>query len=248
MEAQWERRRRAIIRDALGIGIAVGAYGITFGALATTGGFSVPQTMALSSLMFTGGSQFAYIGVVAAGGSVIAAAVTALLLGARNTLYGVAMAPLLKTRGANSALAAQLTIDESTAMALAHEDPDEPRAARTAFWATGVTVFICWNIATLLGALGASALGDPRSYGLDAVIPAAFLALMWPRLTSRSAIAVAVLAAAMATLLTVWLPAGLPVLAGGLVAVLWGWLSPGGGTPPSGDFDFAPLPDLEPPR
>ena len=248
MGAQWERRRRAIIRDALGIGIAVGAYGITFGALATTGGFSVPQTMALSSLMFTGGSQFAYIGVVAAGGSVIAAAVTALLLGARNTLYGVAMAPLLKTRGANSALAAQLTIDESTAMALAHEDPDEPRAARTAFWATGVTVFICWNIATLLGALGASALGDPRNYGLDAVIPAAFLALMWPRLTSRSAIAVAVLAAAIATLLTVWLPAGLPVLAGGLVAVLWGWQSPGGGTPPSGDFDFAPLPDLEPPR
>ena len=107
-------------------------------------------------------------------------------------------------------------------MALAHEDPDEPRAARTAFWATGVTVFICWNIATLLGALGASALGDPRNYGLDAVIPAAFLVLMWPRLTSRSAIAVAVLAAAMATLLTVWLPAGLPVLAGGLVAVLWG--------------------------
>ncbi len=248
MEAQWDRRRRAIIRDALGIGIAVGAYGITFGALATTGGFSMPQTMALSSLMFTGGSQFAYIGVVAAGGSVVAAAVTALLLGARNTLYGVAMAPLLKTRGASAALAAQLTIDESTAMALAHEDPSEPRAARTAFWATGVTVFICWNIATLLGALGASALGDPRSYGLDAVIPAAFLALMWPRLTSRSASAVAALAAAMATLLTVWLPAGLPVLAGGLVAVLWGWLAPGGGRPPSGDFDFAPLPDLEPPR
>lgn len=248
MEPDWDRRRRAIIRDSFGIGIAVGTYGITFGALAAAGGFSVPQTMVLSSFMFTGGSQFAYIGVVAAGGSVLAAAVTALLLGARNTLYGVAMAPLLRTRGATAVLAAQLTIDESTAMGLAHEDPAEPRAARTAFWATGLAVFVCWNIATLIGALGATALGDPRVYGLDAVIPAAFLALMWPRFKSRGAIAVALLAAAVAILLSLWLPAGLPVLAGGLVAVFWGIAAPRSADGRTGDFDFAPPHDPEAPR
>jgi len=222
----WAIRRRRILRDSAAIGLAVGIYGLSFGAIAVAGGFSIWQTMALSLVMFTGGSQFAYIGVVAAGGSAIAAAVAALLLGARNTLYGVAVRPLVPSRGLRRVAAAQLTIDESTAMALAHEDPLDPRAARTAFWATGLAVFAGWNIATLVGALGAASLGDPGVWGLDAMVPAAFLALAWPRLKTRRSVMTALAAATVAIVAGLFAPPGVPVLLGGLVAVAAG-LMPG---------------------
>ncbi|MFM2437949.1 MAG: hypothetical protein RLZ55_766 [Actinomycetota bacterium] len=215
----WAAQRRRIVRDSAAIGLAVGIYGLSFGAIAVAGGFSVWQTMVLSLLMFTGGSQFAYIGVVAAGGSALAAAAAALLLGARNTLYGVALRPLVPSRGLARIGAAQLTIDESTAMALAHEDAVDPRPARTAFWATGLSVFVGWNLATLVGALGAASLGDPAIWGLDAMVPAAFLALLWPRLRDRRSVATALAAAAVAIVTGLFAPPGLPVLLGGLVAV-----------------------------
>lgn len=203
----------------------MGVYGLSFGALAVAGGFATWQAVVLSALMFTGGSQFAYIGVVASGGGALSAAAAALLLGARNTLYGVSMRPVVAARGWRWPVAAQLTIDESTAMALAHADPREPRAGRTAFWATGIAVYVGWNLATLAGALGAASLGDPGRWGLDAMVPAAFLALLWPRLTSRSTITVALAAAALAVVTTPLLPPGLPVLLGAVVAgvaAFWG--------------------------
>ncbi len=215
----WRDQRRRILRDSAAIGLAVGIYGLSFGAIAVAGGFSVWQTMVLSLVMFTGGSQFAYIGVAAAGGSAIAAAIAALLLGARNTLYGVALRPLVPSRGVARIAAAQLTIDESTAMALAHEDPAEPRSARTAFWATGVAVFVGWNVATVVGALGAASLGDPGVWGLDAMVPAAFLALLWPRLKGRRSVLTALAAAGVAIVVGLFSPPGVPVLLGGLVAV-----------------------------
>jgi predicted branched-subunit amino acid permease len=224
--AEWVARRRIILRNSAAIGIAVGIYGLSFGALAVAGGFAIWQAMVLSLVMFTGGSQFAYVGVVAAGGSAVAAAGAALLLGARNTLYGVAVRPMLDLRGWQRPLAAHLTIDESTAMALAHEDPKEPRAAQTAFWATGIAVFVGWNLATLVGALGAASLGDPARWGLDAMVPAAFLALLWPRLTSRDAITVALAAGALAIITTPFLPPGLPVLLGAVVAVVAAFVRP----------------------
>jgi predicted branched-subunit amino acid permease len=222
---RWPDRRRAIFRDALVVGLAVGMYGLSFGALAVATGFTLWQAVALSAVMFTGGSQFAYIGVIGAGGSSLAAATAALLLGARNTLYGVAMTPLVPTRGWRQVAAAQLTIDESTAMALGHVDPARPQAARTAFWATGISVFVCWNLATVLGALGAASLGDPAQWGLDAMVPAAFLALLWPRLKSRSTVAVAVIAAVLAVVVSLVAPPGIPVLLGGVVAVVAALLS-----------------------
>lgn len=223
------------------MGLAVGIYGISFGALAVASGFTTAQAAMLSAVMFTGGSQFAYVGVLGAGGGVMAAAVAALLLGARNTLYGVSLAPLLRPRPRQRPLTAQLTIDESTAMALASEDAAEPRAARVAFWATGISVFVCWNIATVIGALGATALGDPRVYGLDAIIPAAFLSLLWPRLRTRQAVAVAVCAAVVAAVLIEFVPAGLPVIAGAVVAVVWTLATPGGGGGHSGGDDGTPI-------
>ncbi len=215
----WSASRGAVLRDASGIGLAVGAYGISFGALAVTAGLTVVQACALSVLTFTGGSQFALVGVLGAGGSAVSGTLTALLLGARNTFYGLRLAPLLRTRGVRRAVAAQLVIDESTAMAIGH---DEDRAARLAFWATGLAVFVCWNAATLLGALGTTAVGDPAALGLDAAVGAAFLALLWPRLRDRGAWLVALLGAVVALALTPALSPGVPVLVAGVVAVAAG--------------------------
>ena len=203
--------RRGVIRDCIGVGIAVGAYGVAFGAASVAAGFSVLQTVLLSIGAFTGGTQFAVVGVVAAGGGIAAALVNGLLLGTRNTLYAMRMAPLLQVHGPRRVLAALGTIDESTAMAVG-----QPTAAlsRLAFWWTFGGVYICWNLATLLGAVGAHALGDPSRFGLDAVVPAAFLALLAPRLR-QGAIErrVAGAAVVIALVLIPFTPAGIPVLA-----------------------------------
>jgi len=200
-----------VVRDALGIGVAVGAFGLSYGAVAVASGLSVLQTCALSLLMFTGASQFALVGVVAGGGGAVAAAMTALLLGSRNALYGLRLSSLLRVRGARRAVAAQFVIDESAAMGLAR--------GRPGFWATGLAVFVCWNVATAAGAIGGTALSDPRALGLDAAAPAAFLALLAPRLASRGAAAVALTAAAAALVAVPLTPAGVPVLVAALVAV-----------------------------
>lgn len=212
------QHRRQISSKALGIGLATGAYGLSFGAISVASGLDAWQTQALSLLMFTGGSQFALVGVLGAGGGVVAAVLTAWLLGARNSVYALSLAPVLRVAGPSRLAAAQLTIDESTAMALSH--PHEPVAARHAFWSTGIAVFVLWNIGTLVGALGATWIGDPATLGLDAAIPAAFVALLWPRLVDRTMWAVALAGAAVALVLTPVLQPGLPVLAAGLVALV----------------------------
>lgn len=207
--------RRPVLRQAISVGVASGTYGISFGALSVASGLSLAQTMALSLLMFTGGSQFAFIGVLSAGGAGGTAAATAGLLGVRNGFYGLQMAPLLGAHGWRRPVAAQLTIDESTAVGVAQSRPE---LTRFGFWAAGLSVFVLWNAATLAGAVIGDALGDPRSYGLDAAAAAAFLALLWPRLRPRLSKVVAGAAAALATVLIPLAPAGVPVLAAVLVA------------------------------
>jgi predicted branched-subunit amino acid permease len=203
--------RRAVIRDCLGVGVAVGTYGCAFGLASVAAGLSVLQTCLLSLVAFTGGSQFAVVGILAGGGSPAAALTSGLLLGARNTLYAMRLAPLLRVRGPRRLLAALGTIDESTAMAVGQPDDD---AARTAFWWTFGGVFVTWNLTTLAGAAGASALGDPTRFGLDAVVPAAFLALLAPRLRAGQVErAVAGCAAVIAVALIPITPPGVPVLA-----------------------------------
>ncbi|OZV76832.1 branched-chain amino acid ABC transporter permease [Micromonospora echinospora] len=216
VDQEWPKARRAVLADAAGVGVAVGALGLSFGALAVVSGFSVWQACALSLLMFSGASQFAVIGVLAAGGGALTGAATATLLGVRNALYGLNLSSLLRVRGLRRLFGAQLVIDESSAMALVRDDP---RQARLAFWATGTSVFVFWNVATLVGAFGAQVLPDPEALGLDVAAPAAFLALLMPRLRNRRLWAVAIAAAATALLTVPVLPAGLPVLAAGLVAV-----------------------------
>jgi predicted branched-subunit amino acid permease len=234
----WRARlRRPVVRDSLAVGVATGLYGVSFGAVSVASGLSVLQTCALSLLVFTGASQFALVGVLASGGAAAAAAATAVLLGSRNTLYGLRLATRLGVRGRRRALAAHLVIDESTAMATAQRDDAE---GRTGFWVTGGSVFVLWNAMTALGALAGNALGDPRTYGLDAAVGAAFLGLLWPRLAERGMVPVAVAAVVLALVLVPVSPAGAPVLAVGIVALALGVGAPlpratRGAGPPPGD-------------
>lgn len=211
-----------IVREGVTVGIATGAYGLSFGAISVAAGLDVWQTCALSLLVFTGASQFALVGVVASGGAPLSGAATALLLGVRNGLYGLRLAPLLDWHGWRRAAAAHLVIDESTAMSVHRGSTPE---ARTGFLSAGLSVFVLWNLATLLGALAGTSLGDPRTYGLDAAVGGAFLALLWPRLRTRTNQVVGVLAVAVALGLVPVAPAGVPVLAAAAVALLAGVLS-----------------------
>ncbi|TDQ48484.1 AzlC family ABC transporter permease [Actinorugispora endophytica] len=209
---------RPPVRDGLGVGLAVGFSGLAFGTSAVTAGLSVAQACALSLLAFTGASQFALVGVVAGGGSLVAGALGALLLGGRNTLYGLRLADLLQFRGARRAAAAHGVIDETTAVALAQSGRSDARAG---FTATFVTLFALWNATTLVGALATERIGDPAVFGLDAVGPAIFLALLWPRLREGGrTLAVALLGAAIALAATPFLPPGLPVLLASVAALV----------------------------
>ncbi|SCY28144.1 Predicted branched-chain amino acid permease (azaleucine resistance) [Microbacterium sp. LKL04] len=200
--------------------LATSAYGISFGALAVTSGLDVWQTCVLSLLMFTGGSQFAFVGVIGGGGLPGAAIASAGLLGIRNVAYGLRMSPVIGDGFWRRAAASHFTIDESTAVALAQPDA---AARRVGFWVTGIGIYLGWNVTTLAGALLGDVLGDVKAYGLDAAAAAAFLALLWPRLRRRQAIAVGVAAAVVAVVLTPALMPGVPVLVAALVAIVVGW-------------------------
>ena len=210
----------SVKRDSFSLSFAVGAYGTAFGAASVTAHFSILQTCLLSLLTFSGASQFAVIGVVGAGGSALSAIATASLLGTRNALYGIRMAPILKVKGFKRIVAAQLTIDESTAIATAQ---DNEKDQIIGFWHTGFGVFIFWNIFTLLGALGAQAIGNPSAWGLDAAVPAAFIALVWPRLVDKKTRLIAVGAIALSLALVPFTTAGLPIITTALLAIVVGW-------------------------
>jgi 4-azaleucine resistance transporter AzlC len=198
-----------IARDAVGIGIAVGVYGVSFGVLAVAAGLSPAQACVMSMLTFTGASQFAFIGGIAAGAGPLAAMAPAVMLALRNAAYGLSLAPILPRRLRDRALASHLVIDESTAMARAQEDP---AAARQAFLATGISIWLCWNLGTLAGALLGGGL-DPKALGLDAMFPAAFLALLAPQLRRPGAPAAAIAGAVIALCLVPLAPAGVPIIA-----------------------------------
>ena len=212
-------KKNQVDRTALSVAFTVGLYGAAFGAAGVTAGFSILQSCLLSLLLFSGASQFSVVGIMGAGGAAVSAIATATLLGFRNTLYGLQMAPILKVKGFKRVLAAQITIDESTAVAtLQDNDADRKRG----FYLTGIGVYVFWNLFTFLGALGASAIGDPSVWGLDAAVPAAFLGLIWPRLKNKVQFLVSGIAIAWALLLTPLTPAGIPIITTVLLAIIFG--------------------------
>lgn len=205
---------------AVSVGIATGVYGISFGALSTTAGFDIWQTMALSALMFSGGSQFAFVAVGLA--DLSTAVTSAWLVGIRNGFYALSIASNLGPRGFYKVLAAQLTIDESTAVSTSRQTLAEQKKG---FWLTGISVFVFWNTATVLGAFLGQQIGDPKTFGLDAAAAAALFALVWPRIQKSIGAALAGTAILGSLLFSLILPSGPPVLLGAGLAVLVGfWL------------------------
>jgi 4-azaleucine resistance transporter AzlC len=203
-----EPRLRSVVRASVTLGMAVGVFAITFGVGAVASGASVWQTCAMSLLVFTGASQLTAVSVIAGGGSVGSALGSALLLSARNGVYGLAMSRHLRGSLGRRLVAAQLTLDESTAMALAQDD----ESARTAaFWITGMSVYVFWNLGTLIGALFGNAI-DPATFGLDAAFPAAFVAMLWPHLRTRQGRIAAGLGAVICLALIPFVPVGVPIL------------------------------------
>lgn len=228
----------AAIKSSLAVGLAVSAYGVSFGALSVAAGLDIWQTCVLSLLMFSGGSQFALVGVIASGGTSagFAAIASAALLGTRNGLYALRVAPFIGGRWPRKLLAAHWTIDETTAVSTAQTTLEGQRAG---FWWTGAIIYVGWNLTTLIGALIGDLLGDVSQYGLDAAAAAAFLGLLWPRLKNLQPVVVAIGAAVVAAVLTPTLPPGIPVLVAALVAVIVGltnWLGP---KPVPGDEESA---------
>lgn len=216
-EARLARAYPQVLRAAIGLGVYAGVFGATFGAVSVGSGLTVGQTMILSLVMFSGASQFAFVGVAAAG-SPWAAIPAALLLGVRNAFYGVPVSEVLSPRGWRRLVTAHFVIDETTAMLVGQA---EPRAKRYAFWSTGVILFTLWQTGSVVGALLGEAI-DPSRFGLDAAAPAVFLALLWSQLRTRSAKVVAVLGGLLALLLIPVAPAGVPVIASAAVAVVAG--------------------------
>lgn len=222
LAAVWrDDRLRAVVAACVTLGVAVGVFAVSFGVTSVSAGASVAQTCALSLLVFTGASQFSAVSVLGAGGSAASAFGGAALLAARNSVYGLAMAPHLHGRLAKRLIAAQLTIDESTAMASAQDDESHRLAA---FWITGVSIYVFWNLGTLVGALLGSAI-DPKVYGLDAAFPAAFVAMLWPLLRDRRSALAAAIGATLCLLLIPFTPVGVPILCAAL-AILVGIPSP----------------------
>lgn len=211
-----------VFRASMAVAVPVGLYGAAFGAASISAGLDLLQTIALSAILFSGASQFAIVGVIGSGGGAIAAILASALLGIRNGFYALRMAPLLEARGLRRLIAAHITIDEATAVALA-QDQEDRNSVKKGFWFTGIGVFIFWNLFTIVGALSASILEDPSKWGLDSAVPAAFLALLWPQLTSRRLRIIALLAMVMALALSPFVTAGLPIISVVLIALIAGW-------------------------
>ncbi|MEY4409625.1 MAG: hypothetical protein RLZ99_98 [Actinomycetota bacterium] len=206
---------KRVLSTSVSVGVATGLYGISFGALAAVTGLDLLSIMLLSLLMFSGGSQFAFIGVIAAGGAPVSAITSAWLLGVRNGFYAIRLNSVLAPRGLLKLISAQLSIDESNGVSAAQEDL---KSQRVGFWATGIAVFVFWNLATLLGALAGDFLGSAETWGLDAAAAAAFLGLVWPRLKGNKVLALS--ASVVAVVGSLFLPAGVPVLLTVLLALI----------------------------
>ena len=210
----------SVKRDSISVGLAVGAAGVAFGAVAVSSHFTVAQACVLSLVLFSGASQFSLVAVMSAGGSALSAIITGAFLGGRNGLYGVRMAPILKLKGLKKILGAQVTIDESTGVAIAQQDLADQR---TAFWYTGIGVYVFWNLSTLIGALAAKSIGNTSAWGLDVASPAIFCAVLFPRLKERRLLIAAVLAFIWALSITELVPAGVPIISTVLIAAIVGW-------------------------
>ncbi|HET6713168.1 MAG TPA: AzlC family ABC transporter permease [Actinomycetota bacterium] len=214
--AREERSHRDGVRAVAPLAIAVVGFGISFGVLAKTAGMGSLAPIVMSMTTFAGSAQFAAASILDVGGTVVSAITAAVLLNARYGPIGVSVAPYLTGSWWSRFLHAQLTVDESWAIAAEGDGRFNPRVLLGA----GVTLYTAWVIGTVLGVAFGDVIGDPSRWGLDAAFPALFLALLVPQLRDRRSIEAAVLGAAIALALTPFTPAGVPIIAASAACLL----------------------------
>ena len=205
-----------LLRDVAPVCVAYLLVGVSFGAICSAAGMPAIVPIGLSLLMFAGSAQFAAVGIVLSGGSVIAAIVTGLVINTRLMAYGFAVRDALGPPGWRRLLAAHLLTDVNTALAL-QQDTVERR--RSVFWQSGLALFLNWNLAVIIGVIAGRHIADTHALGLDAVLPAILFALIRTNLDDRSTLRACALGCAIALIAMPWLPAGLPIVAsiGGLL-------------------------------
>ena len=204
----WRTLDRGLIRAVALICGSVGVIGMSYGAIAVSYGFPVWLPPLTAALVLAGASEFLFVGIIAAGGNPIAAALAGLLVNARHLPYGLAIPDVIEP-GWRRLLGSHVMNDEAVVIALSQ--PDLPRK-RAGYWLCGVGIFICWPLGALLGALGGSLLRNTDAFGLDAMFPTVLLALVLPALRDRLTRRAALIGAAIALATAAFLPAGLPVL------------------------------------
>lgn len=194
--------------------MALVPFGLAFGVLCSQAGLAWWEALGFSAVVFAGSAQFAAVGVLGEGGGVAAAVGAGVLLNLRSLAFGLAMSPALRGSLPFRLAASQLMIDEAMAVGTAATSP--PRR-RYGYLAGGLAVFALWNASTLVGALLAAGAGDlVTTLGIDATIPASFLALLWPRLRASAHLRVAVAGAAIALVAAPFTPPGVPILVAAL--------------------------------
>jgi branched chain amino acid efflux pump len=208
MRSTWRTLDRSLARDIALVCVADGVVGLSYGAISVGAGLPLWVPVVLSVLVFAGASQFLFVGIVAAGGSPIAATIAGLLVNGRHVAFGLAISDVIG-RGWRRLPGSHVMTDENVAFAMSQEDVRQKRAA---YWACGIGIFVCWNLGVVIGALAGSVITDTDMFGLDAAFPAVLLALVLPSLRDKATRTAALIGAVIALAATPFLPAGLPVL------------------------------------
>ncbi len=206
---------RAGVRAGLPYAIAGGVVALSFGVLARDSGMTAVGAIIMSAVVFAGSAQFASVAIVGAGGGIGAALAAAALMNSRFLPMGVALAASLPGRALKRAAQGQTIVDASWAMA----NLGDGRFDRHFLFGATAPQYVTWTLGTAVGALGGSALGDPKALGLDAIFPAFFLALLLAELRDARSRAVALGGGLIALALVPVAPPGVPVLVASAAAL-----------------------------
>ncbi len=201
-------KKRKVVRSIALVCLADGVVGMSYGAVAVSSGFELWIPLSLSILVIAGASEFLFIGILASGGSPLAAALAGLLVNARHIPFGMTVKDLVG-RGPMGYLGCHLMNDETVVFGISQATEEE---RKTAYWLCGLGILLMWPLGVFLGGILGSVIEDTSTLGLDAMFPAILIALVVPTLNSAKKILSAVSGALVTVVTTPFFPAGLPAL------------------------------------
>lgn len=189
--------------EALPLAVAIAAYGLSYGVMATQANLSLMETVAMSLLVFSGSVQMVAVAMLASGGSLVSIFITSVLLNLRNLLYGVALAEGLAPAGKWRWLLSIGVSDEPFVLGSSRFRKYGPDPLY--FGVVVATFYAAWFCSSLFGALIGNQV-DPQKWGLDLAFPITFMALLIPGLLEKPVIATALAAAMLAIGMECFIP------------------------------------------